>query len=198
MTRPFFHARGLRRDQLGPLDLDLATGECLCVTGPSGAGKTMLLRSLADLDPHEGEVTLDGASQASIAPAEWRRRVALLPAESRWWAPRVADHFPRGLAANLEAVGFGDGVGAWEIARLSSGERQRIALLRVLALEPEVLLLDEPTANLDDANAARVESMLGEWCRHGRRALVWVSHDRAQVARVCVRHLTMEAGRWAA
>jgi ABC-type iron transport system FetAB ATPase subunit len=75
------------------------------------------------------------------------------------------------------------------VARLSSGERQRLALLRLLANTPRVLLLDEPTANLDPASTLRVEAVIGEFRKTHRAAVIWVSHDPAQIARVANRHL---------
>lgn len=196
--RTLLRVRGLKRLDLGPLDLELSPAECVCISGPSGAGKTILLRAIADLDPHQGTVNLDGTAQESVPPPTWRHNVALLPAESRWWAPTVADHFPGGFPVDGERLGFDDDVAGWEVGRLSSGERQRLALLRMLALAPRVLLLDEPTANLDDASAARVEKLLVDWLSGAGRGALWVSHDREQVARVADRHLRLEAGRWAA
>ena len=78
---------GLIAPHLGPLDFSVDRGQILFVTGPSGAGKTLLLRALADLDPHEGEIRLAGAAAADIAPPEWRRRVAYLPAEPSGGGP---------------------------------------------------------------------------------------------------------------
>lgn len=196
--RTLLGVRGLKRLDLGPLDLELSPAECLCISGPSGAGKTVLLRAIADLDPHQGTVELDGLPQDSIPPPQWRSSVALLPAESRWWAPTVAEHFPKGFPDDGERLGFDDEVAGWAVERLSSGERQRLALLRVMALEPRVLLLDEPTANLDDASAARVEKLLVEWLSGENRGALWVSHDRGQIERVADRHLRLEAGRWVA
>lgn len=189
-------ARGLHRLGISPIDFDLPDGGCLGISGPSGVGKTVLLRMLADLDPHEGDVLLNGRSQQDTPPCEWRRQVTLLAAESQWWAPRVRDHFADGEVPLLEELGFEKNPADWEIERLSSGERERLALARVLALEPRVLLLDEPTANLDDRNSARVERLIAEWRRGEKRAVVWVSHDRDQLGRVADQRLHLEDGEW--
>jgi ABC-type iron transport system FetAB ATPase subunit len=81
------------------------------------------------------------------------------------------------------------------VIRLSSGEKQRLALLRLLANQPRVLLLDEPTANLDPENTRRVEAVIREYCRERAAAVVWVSHDREQAARVADRQFEVADGR---
>jgi len=188
-------AEGLRCEGLGPIDLAVEAGDCLCLSGPSGAGKTRLLRMLADLDPHQGSCYLDGVASARIPPPQWRKQVALLPAESRWWGVSVADHFPTDCLLELSSIDLPDKAWQWHVDRLSSGERQRLALLRVLANQPKVLLLYEPTANLDTRNAERIEALIADYqCNH-QAAVIWVSHDAAQIARVSQRQLRIEQGR---
>jgi putative ABC transport system ATP-binding protein len=85
--------RDLRTNILRPASFALSVGECLAVRGPSGAGKTLLLRALADLDPNEGLVTLEGRNRSTIAGPEWRRLVGYVPAEPGWWAETVGEHF---------------------------------------------------------------------------------------------------------
>ena len=85
--------RGLTRPGLAPVDLDLAAGECVAVLGPSGAGKTLLLRAIADLDPNRGEAILGGEARSDMSGPAWRRRVGYLAAESGWWADGVGAHF---------------------------------------------------------------------------------------------------------
>ena len=84
----------LTRPGLEPTSFELAAGECIALRGPSGAGKTLLLRALADLDPSAGVVRLDGTPRGRIPAPTWRRRVGYVPAEPGWWSERVADHFP--------------------------------------------------------------------------------------------------------
>jgi ABC-type iron transport system FetAB ATPase subunit len=181
--------KNLRRLMIGPVSFTVAAGECLCLSGPSGAGKSLLLRAIADLDPHEGEVWLDGIPCEAIAPAQWRGRVGLLPPESSWWLPRASDHFHDGYPPPLESLGLDSGLLREPIARLSSGERQRLALLRLLVHAPRVLLLDEPTANLDPASARRVEALIADYRQARQAAVIWVSHDQEQIARVANRHV---------
>lgn len=188
-------AEGLRGEGWGPIELGVAAGESLCLRGPSGAGKTRLLRALADLDPHGGSVRLDGVPATRITPPQWRREVAMLPADSRWWAATVAEHFPPGTQPDLASVGLPQSALHWAVERLSSGERQRLALLRLLANRPKVLLLDEPTANLDADNVGRIETLITGYRKAHAAAVLWVSHDRQQIARVADRQLLIENGR---
>lgn len=139
----------LRSALFGPVSVNVDEGECIAVMGPSGAGKSLFLRSVADLDPNDGQVALSGELREDMPAFEWRRRVALVPAESGWWADRVGEHFPPGWSDPdaLAALGLGADILGWEVDRLSSGERQRAALARCLARNPVALLLDEPTAS---------------------------------------------------
>lgn len=184
---PRLKIESLRFRNRGPYALEVETGECVSLSGPSGAGKTLLLRSIADLDPHEGRVLLDDVESAAVEAPEWRRRVGLLPAESQWWFDTVGPHLPRIQSERLEALGFGEDVRGWEISRLSTGERQRLALLRLLANGPKALLLDEPTAALDSSNVGQVEALLAEYRTDTGAAVLWVSHDSAQAHRVADR-----------
>lgn len=177
-----------------PYAFILRAGECVCLTGPSGAGKSMLLRALADLDPHTGEILLQGQPQHQIPAPLWRRQVALLPAESQWWAETVGEHFHDLDDAWLGALGFGREVLDWTVERCSTGERQRLALLRMLCNRPRVLLLDEPTANLDPVSTARVETLLRDYRRQHSAALLWVTHNPEQIKRVAERRLHLEDG----
>lgn len=167
------------------IDLQIEPGRCVGLTGPSGSGKSLFLRALADLDPHEGRVRLDGVEAGQMPAHQWRRLVGLLPAESAWWHDSVGPHLGEAPAEWLNALGFDAAVLDWQISRLSSGERQRLALLRLLVLRPKVLLLDEPTANLDHANIERVEALLAEVRRSRPLMVVWVSHDLEQLRRNC-------------
>ncbi len=187
--------RNLRRLNLTVPRLDVADGECVAVMGPSGAGKSLLLRAVADLDPNEGEVTAAGVDRAAVAAPRWRRLVAYIPADSGWWAETVAEHFaePRAARPLLAAMGLPDEALGWDVARLSTGERQRCALARALVHDPPVLLLDEPTAALDPDAVAAVERLLHERLRRGFSMLA-VTHDVAQAARLAARILRVDGG----
>ena len=180
---------------VGAVDFAIGPGECVCLSGPSGTGKTLVLRALADLDAHQGEVYLDDNSCRRIQPPEWRRQVGLLPAESQWWKDTVGGHFGAVDESAFQRLGFEPGVLSWSVARLSSGERQRLAVLRLLANRPKALLLDEPTANLDPVNVKRVEELINDYRRREQAAVLWVSHDAQQIQRLADRHLRIENGR---
>ncbi len=182
----------LRPHGLPPMNAHLQAGECITLSGPSGCGKTLLLRAIADLDPHEGEVLLNGVEARNIAGSQWRKRVAYVPAETHWWADTVAAHFPDEKKMPLERLGFPLEAMHWKIHRLSSGERQRLALLRALARHPSVLLLDEPTANLDPENTRRVEHAVLQFLQQGGICL-WVTHDRVQQQRMGSRRWELQA-----
>ncbi len=162
------------------VDLALSPGQRVALSGPSGCGKTCLLRIIADLDPHHAEIRLHNIDQQTIPAPEWRRKVAYLPAESGWWDELLGAHFPQPEAALFEALGFSLNWLEKPVDRLSTGERQRFALLRLLHQQPEVLLLDEPTANLDNENTQRVETLLTQYRQQHAAMLLWVSHDVAQ------------------
>jgi len=177
------------------IHLTVTPGQCVGLSGPSGCGKSLLLRALADLDPHTGGISLEGVGADQFQPPQWRRLVGLLPAESSWWHDTVGLHFSAVPDAWLEALGFDTGVMNWKISHLSSGERQRLALLRLLAGQPKVLLLDEPTANLDRLNIQRVETLLGRYRQSRAPMIIWVSHDLDQLQRNCAPIYVVEDNR---
>lgn len=183
-----FRAEGVAFLDWRPMSFAAGAGECVAIFGESGSGKTLLLRALADLDPHAGEVWLGDAEQQSMPAPQWRRQVGFLPAEAPWWEDAVGSHFGDPPGSDLLArLGFDNDVLGWESARLSAGERQRLGLARLLCQNPRALLLDEPTANLDAGSAAKVEAILADYARREQVPVVWVSHDPAQRARVAGR-----------
>jgi ABC-type iron transport system FetAB ATPase subunit len=187
--------RDLATPVLKPASLRVAAGECVAVEGPSGAGKSVLLRAVADLDPNRGEVRLGERARESMPAPAWRRLVTYVAAESGWWMDRVGAHFddPRAAVPLVEALGLPADALDWPVTRLSSGERQRLALARTLVQRPAVLLLDEPTGALDEASVGRVEALLRGELERGT-AILLVTHAAAQAERLAHTRLRMEGG----
>jgi putative ABC transport system ATP-binding protein len=177
------------------------------VLGPSGSGKSTLLRLLDRLaDPDEGTVRFRGDDVRELDPLELRRRAVLVP--------QLPAPVPGSVAANvrygpgltggdvdplpfLKLAGLDASFAERDAGRLSVGERQRVMLARALALEPEVLLLDEPTAALDDDAKAGVEQALDGLRGRGDLSLVLVTHERAQAERLAERVVALHEGRLA-
>lgn len=179
----------------GPIDLLVSDGACVGIYGESGCGKSLMLRAIADLDEHQGRVLLDQLPAEQVDAPHWRQQVALLSAESQWWFDSVGEHFQRLDEQAAGLLGFRSEVADWQVSRLSSGEKQRLALLRLLQHEPRVLLLDEPTANLDRDNTRMVENMVSEYIHRHKACALWVSHDVQQLERVCDEIYQLRQGR---
>jgi putative ABC transport system ATP-binding protein len=175
------------------------------ILGPSGSGKSTLLRLLNRLaDPDSGTVRFRGADVRELDPLELRRSAALVPQLPAPVPGSVAENvrFGPGLLGRqpdpdefMRMAGLDGGFAERDAARLSVGEQQRVMLARALALEPEVLLLDEPTAALDDAAKEGVERTLAELADRSGLSLVVVTHERAQAERLAQRVVRLNAGR---
>ena len=172
--------------------LEVPPGECVAVTGPSGVGKSRLLRAIADLEPNSGEVEAFGLVRGATPAPAWRRQVMYLAATPGWWMDTVGAHFDDASRAGplIETLGLPADCTAWQVAQLSSGERQRLALVRALIRDPRVLLLDEPTASLDDETEAAAEALIRSRLDDGASALL-VTHDGAQARRLAKRAVVL-------
>jgi len=170
---------------LPALSFEVPAHECLAVEGPSGSGKTRLLRAIADLDAVQGYVYLEGVERRELPGPEWRRRVRYASAEPAWWGAIAREHFPVSAKLDrlLSALALEPAILDRPIAELSTGERQRLGLVRAIADEPRVLLLDEPTSALDAQAAALAEELIKFQMLAGR-IVILVSHDPAQIARL--------------
>ena len=201
-TPPGFQSRlairQLRSSHAGPITLDVAAGECVAIVGESGSGKSVFLRMIADLDPCSGGVWLEGTTREAWPASTWRSMVVYHPAEPAWWEPTVEAHFSAGqqdfARQLLPVLNLKPGVMTAEIARLSTGERQRLALIRSLACKPKALLLDEPAASLDPASTIAMEALLQVSLRDGMSIII-VTHSPQQAERLAHRQLRMAHGR---
>ncbi|MGL4398036.1 MAG: ABC transporter ATP-binding protein [Hyphomicrobium sp.] len=180
----------LKLDPLPPLTFSVADGECLAIDGASGAGKTRVLRAIADLDAAPGLIAIDGTDRRDIPGPEWRKRARYLTSEPQWWTDTARPAFDltqRGandrLARLLSQLALHPRILDQPLHRLSLGERRRLALVLALHDEPRVLLLDEPALGLDLPLAALVADVLRLQLLAGR-SLVMVTHDPGPVARL--------------
>ena len=178
--------------------LEIQPGEALALLGPSGAGKSSLLRLLAFLEaPTTGTLWWEGRPVRAPLALEQRRRVTLMFQRPLLLDASVERNVAYGLAlrgwrdaARVRAALEQAGVGALAAARartLSGGERQRVALARALALRPDVLLLDEPTAHLDPPNVALIERAVAELRAELGTTLVVATHNVHQARRLSER-----------
>jgi ABC-type lipoprotein export system ATPase subunit len=187
---------GLCCARAGPFDLALPAGACLTITGPSGAGKSLMLRMIADLDPHDGDAWLDGQSCAAMRGHEWRRQVVYGAAEAGWWLDTVGAHFAAIPHQDAAHLGLRADIFGQSVASCSTGERQRLALLRALALRSPVLLLDEPTGALDPQAVTQAETLIRQRLTDGT-TVIMVSHDPAQANRLGTVRGHLDGGRLA-
>lgn len=191
------------------ITLTVAAGDRLALRGSTGSGKTILLRSLAKLDPiFTGQILWQGNSPEADEVPIFRSQVIYLPQRARLFGGTVeqnlqipyslAVHRHRAysrerLAASLNQLGRDETFLTRDSANLSGGETQIVALLRAIQLDPTILLLDEPTASLDESTTRQIEQLVTNWMSpaDARRAFVWVTHDAAQAKRVANRTLQL-------
>ncbi len=209
-----YHLEGLQKDYQGrrvlAVDaLDIRRGEILALVGPSGAGKSTLLRLLNFLEPPSaGWMEFDGARFAAgqDMPLELRRRVTTVFQRPMLLDRSVWDNVAYGLRlrgqrddsatvqARLRQVGL-EALARQPARSLSGGEAQRVALARAIVIQPEVLLLDEPTANLDPYNVGLIESIVRQVNQEQGATVVVVTHNVFQAHRLAQRVAFMLNGK---
>jgi tungstate transport system ATP-binding protein len=212
VSEDIFDVRDLRQDYVGRTVLSLPSltvheGERLALVGPSGAGKSTLLRLLNFLEaPTSGSIRFRGQDvPRGAAPIELRRQVttvfqrpvlleADVTANARYGLQLRGLRSDAAVRALLERVGLGPLMHA-PARRLSAGEMQRVALARALVINPAVLLLDEPTANLDPYNISLIEDIVRQHNRERGTTVVLVTHNVFQARRLADRVGLMLAGR---
>jgi putative ABC transport system ATP-binding protein len=197
---------------LNPTDYSLLGADRVAITGSSGSGKSVFLRTLALLDtPSTGEVLWKNAPIPHVRIPTYRSRVCYISQKPGLIEGTVEDNlrypfslkvfaraqFDRQVVEQLlEKAGKTPQFIDKQSSDLSGGEAQIVALIRTLQLQPEVLLLDEPTAALDPNSSEQVEHLVSAWFAEGEggRAYIWVSHDHDQARRMSDYQMTMHAG----
>ena len=169
---------------LGPLDLDVADGEFCCIVGPSGCGKSTFLRMVAGLVPPSA-----GTIQVDVAPGRPATAMVFQDYSVFPWK-RVVDNVRFGLDVSgvakkegteramrwLDRMGLSDRARAWP-ATLSGGMKQRVSIARALAVEPDILLMDEPFAALDAQTRLILQEELLHLWQSDRRTVVFITHS---------------------
>lgn len=181
---------------LNHVDLEVKKGEFLAIMGPSGSGKSTLLQLLGGLDlPTEGELTIDGIDMAALSEKQrtlLRRRkmgfvfqnyqlLPMMTVEENIAFPMSADRSPKAeiqirVPQMIKAVGL-EGKERSFPSQLSGGQQQRVAIARALALQPRLILADEPTGNLDRKSGREILELLSKLHRDERLTIVMVTHD---------------------
>jgi tungstate transport system ATP-binding protein len=179
-------------------ELEIHAGACLGIIGPSGAGKSTLLRILAMLDrPTSGNIIYSGQILNGSTPIETRREITMVFQRAALLDQTVYENVSYGLSirgidapdqvrAMLEMLGI-EHLAEQPALSLSGGEMQRAAVARALVIQPRVLLLDEPTANLDPDNVAILERAISRAISESDTTVVLVSHNLHQVCRLASR-----------
>jgi len=196
------------KDILAINSLAIPSQRVTCITGESGSGKTTLLKLLNRLSsPDRGEIFFDGTALADISPVSLRRQAVMLPQVPPVFTGNVRDNLQIGLVFAekpsateesmrlvLEQVTLKKELDD-DPGKFSGGEKQRLALARVLLADPPVMLLDEPSASLDEGTADAVISRLVATARERRKTLVMVTHSRVIAQKFADYLVVLDSGR---
>lgn len=198
-----------RSEILNNINLDIEKGEVLALIGPTGSGKTTLLRLIDTLDqPTRGSIFFRGDDLCRLSSKEKflvRRRMAMVFQKPVMFSRSVYENVAYGLKVRgkgnsrddvlhtLEEVGL-SGYESRSATTLSGGEMQRIALARAMAIKPEVLLLDEPTANLDPRSASAIDDLIGRLSKGGT-TVIMASHNMTECRRLADKVIVLVQGR---
>ncbi len=190
------------------LSFSLRSGERVALRGPSGSGKTLLMRSMVGLDAiDQGEIRFRDRNLDQWDIPRYRRLVRYIPQDAAFLSGTVRQSIEQffsfranrdlvldtaELERNLDILQLPGSFLDKTAGHLSGGEKQMVAIMRSLLLSPEVLLLDEPTSNLDEAMVSRVEALVEAWMAgDAERRFVWTSHDSRQLDRLTSRSIEL-------
>ena len=187
---------------LADTKFELQAGDIISLAGGSGSGKSLLLRALADIDPCQRELSLDHVGCDTMPAHHWRRQVMWFPSQPSWWQPQMSAHFHfnKNLYTLLNQFFKPQSEALWQawlqrpVSQFSSGEKQRLGLIRGMAQQPRVLLLDEPTANLDYEHARQSLSVIQDYINQFNAGALLVSHQRELANCFCTRFFTLSNG----
>lgn len=186
------------------LNFHLENGEALIVTGKNGCGKSLFLKSLALLSPGETDsYEYNGTPVKTLKPEEFRSDVLYISTAHMMMKEGSVDDFFHaplkfGIYQNHQvAFDYKHYLDQWHIPQhnvsiLSTGQKQMISILRALTLRPKVLLLDEPTANLDHEKTLEIEKLILDWKARTGGSFIWVGHSKEQIERLKVKAINFD------
>lgn len=194
------------KEILHDITVDFSAGDYVSIVGPSGSGKSTFLRLCCSLiSPTAGTILFHGKDVFQENPMELRKKIGYCFQEPVLWGKSADDNlsFPfqvrkqeidqKKISGLLADFGLDESCRKSEIKNLSGGEKQRIALIRTLLFEPEILLLDEVTSALDAENTKLVEKVILDLNQRGI-TILWVTHNDAQSRKYAGKLLTIENG----
>ncbi|ELX8378630.1 iron ABC transporter ATP-binding protein FetA [Providencia vermicola] len=180
---------------LDKVDFRLYEGEFKLITGPSGCGKSTLLKIIASLlSPTSGRLLFNGHDYTTLSPEEYRQQVSYCTQTPSLFGSTVYDNlfFPyqirkqtfnkNKVLQDLSYFSLPESILEKSINELSGGEKQRISLIRNLQFLPKVLLLDEITSALDEANKVKVNELIHQLATQQNIAILWVTHDQDEIS----------------
>ncbi|MBD3402829.1 ATP-binding cassette domain-containing protein [candidate division GN15 bacterium] len=197
-------ANGTRRVLVDDISYSFACGTVYSVVGPSGAGKSSLLRLINRLDePDSGEVRYNDRDYRELSPQELRRHIGYLFQTPYLFPGTVSENLrfaeasltDSQIAGLLDQVGLEPGVASADVDTLSGGEKQRIAMARLLATQPSVILLDEPTSSLDPTSTRGIEKLIKRIAEERCLVAIMVTHEPEQAVRLGGETLLLVKGR---
>lgn len=191
---------------LNNLNLSINEGDFISISGPSGSGKSTFFKLTNHLiSPGSGEIIYRNKNIMEYDPVHLRKKICLCSQMPYLFGDRVLDNllFPflqRKLAINMDLVNkylsflnLDESILHKNPKNLSGGEKQRIAIIRAIATKPDILLLDEVTSALDEANTSAVEELIKKLNSNGV-TILWITHDSSQYQRLGNRRINIETG----